>query len=393
MTTTPNPANARRAVSYFFILLGTTSGAWAARIPAVKHTLHLTDGQLTYGLLAIAAGLVAGMRFAGPLTDRLGSARLLPPAAIATALAIIPPGYAPTLPTLIATLFLFGLINASLDVSMNAHGLEVERAYGRPIMSSFHAMFSIGGLLGAGIGGLFAWLDLSAGTTLAAVGIPLALISLHAGRHLLPPTPRPQHHNTTPPRRAPWNGWITLMGVVAFAGLVGEGAANDWTAVYLFEDLGTSQSVAATGFAVFSTAMTIGRFAGDRLAQRLGPVRLVRYSGIIAAFGLGIALLVARVPVAIAGFALFGLGLATIVPQVFSAAGNHDPDRAGQSIAQVATVGYAGLVAGPAIIGGAAELVGLPTALAIPALLAAFMAATAGALRPPARPGDTTDLS
>ncbi|GAA4228967.1 MFS family permease [Streptosporangium album] len=378
--TTRQATNARRAVSFFFILLGTVSGAWAARIPAVKHDLGLSDGQLSYGLLAVALGLVTGMRFAGRLTDRLGSARVVTPAAVATALAVIPPGYAPTLPLLITALFLYGLINASLDVSMNAHGVEVERAYGRPIMSSFHGMFSIGGLLGAAIGGLFAWLDLSAGTTLAATGISLALISLYARRHLLPPaTPTTQ---ATTPTRARWSGWIVLMGIVAFAGLVGEGAAVDWTAVYLFDSLNASQGVAAAGFAVFSTAMTIGRFAGDHLALRLGPVRLVRYSGILASAGLITALLIGQIPIAIAGFALFGLGLATIVPQVFSAAGNHDPAQAGQAIAQVATVGYAGLVAGPAIIGGAAEIITLPGALVIPALLAAFMAASAGALRP-----------
>ena len=381
MTTThqQHPTNARRAVSYFFILLGTVSGAWAARIPAIKHNLDLSDGQLSYGLLAVALGLITGMRFAGHLNDRLGSARLITPAAIATALTVIPPGYAPTLPTLIATLFLFGLVNASLDVSMNAHGVEVERAYGRPIMSSFHGMFSIGGLLGAGIGGLFAWLDLSAAATLTAVGVPLALASLYARRHLLPTTPPPA--TTTTPRRAPWTNWIILMGIVAFAGLVGEGAANDWTAVYLFQNLDAPQAVAAAGFAVFSASMTVGRFAGDHLAQRFGPVRLVRYSGLVAALGLGGALLIGHTFAAFIGFALFGLGLATIVPQVFSAAGNHDPARAGQAIAQVATVGYAGLVAGPAIIGGAAELIGLPAALGIPALLAAFMAASAGALR------------
>ncbi|WP_329081688.1 MFS transporter [Streptosporangium sp. NBC_01469] len=382
MTTTQHPAGARKAVSYFFILLGITSGAWAARIPAVKHTLDLSDGQLSYGLLATAIGLVTGMRFAGHLTDRLGSARLITPAAIATALSVIPPGYATTLPALTAALFLFGFTNAFLDVSMNAHGVEVERAYGRPILSSFHGMFSIGCLTGAGIGGLFAWLDLSAAATLTAVGLPLALISLYARHHLLttpPPAPSTPHRDRT---RAPWTSWIILMGIVAFAGLVGEGAANDWTAVYLFQNLGAPQAVAAAGFAVFSTTMTIGRFAGDHLAQRFGPVRLVRYSGLIAAIGLGTALLAGQIPIAFAGFALFGFGLSTIVPQVFSAAGNHDPARAGQAIAQVATVGYAGLVAGPAIIGGAAELIGLPAALGIPALLAAFMAASAGALRP-----------
>jgi MFS family permease len=383
MSTTPRQAaNARRAVSYFFIVLGTVSGAWAARIPAVKTDLGLSDGQLSYGLLAIAAGLVIGMRFAGRLTDHFGSARVIVPAAIGTALTIIPPGYAPTLPTLIATLFLYGLVNASLDVSMNAHGVEVERAYGRPIMSSFHGMFSIGGLLGAGIGGLFALLGLGAGATLAATGIPLALISLYAGRHLLPADRSPSAQKQDTPGPARWTGWIVLMGIVAFAGLVGEGAAVDWTSVYLFEDLHASETVAALGFAVFSVAMTVGRFAGDRLALEHGPVRLVRVSGVIAALGLGTALLIGSVPVAIVGFALFGLGLATIVPQVFSAAGNHDPARAGQAIAQVATVGYTGLVAGPAIIGGVSELTDLPTALAIPAVLAAFMAASAGALRP-----------
>ncbi|MEU4539411.1 MFS transporter [Streptosporangium sp. NPDC023825] len=382
MTTTHRPpAHARKAVCYFFILLGITSGAWAARIPAVKHTLNLSDGQLSYGLLAVALGLVTGMRFAGHLTDRLGSARLITPAAIATALTVIPPGYATTLPALIATLFLFGFTNAFLDVSMNAHGVEVERAYRRPIMSSFHGMFSLGCFTGAGIGGLFAALDLSAAATLTTVGLPLALISLYARRHLLPTTPPPTTP-TTPRQRAPWTAWIILMGIVAFAGLVGEGAANDWTAVYLFQNLGAPQAVAAAGFAAFSIAMTIGRFTGDHLAQRLGPVRLVRYSGLLAALGLATALLVGQIPIAIAGFTLFGLGLAAIVPQVFSAAGNHDPARAGQAIAQVATVGYAGLVAGPAIIGGAAELIGLPAALGIPALLATFMAASAGALHP-----------
>ncbi|MFF4985992.1 MFS transporter [Streptosporangium saharense] len=370
----------RLAVSFFFLALGTLSGAWATRIPAVKQDLGLSNGQLAYGLFALTTGLIVGMRFAGRLTDRFGSARVITPAAVVTALAVIPPGYAPTLPLLIASLFLYGVVNASLDVSMNAHGVEVERACGRPLMSGFHGMYSVGGLLGAGVGGLFAWFGAGAGPTLATTGVTLALTCLLAGRHLLPPAPTVREN---PPPRTRRTGWIILIGVVAFAGLVGEGAAVDWTAVYLFEDLHASQGVAALGFAAFSTAMTVGRLAGDRLALRFGPVRLVRVSGLLAAVSLGAALLVGQVPAAVVGFTLFGLGLATIVPQVFSAAGNHDPEHAGASIAQVATIGYAGLVAGPALIGGAAEIVGLPAALGIPVLLAAFMSASAGALRPP----------
>ncbi|MDF5756711.1 MFS transporter [Spongiactinospora sp. TRM90649] len=373
--------NARLAVCYFFVLLGVVTGVWAARIPAVKETVGLSDGQLSYGLLAIAAGLVIGMRFAGRLTDRLGSARLMTPAAVLTALAVIAPGYATTLPVLIASLFCFGLVNASLDVSMNAHGVQVERAYGRPLMSSFHGMFSVGGLLGAGIGAAFAWAGVAAGPTFAATAIPLAALCLLARRGLLPSTPAPAENRARPRRRVSWTARIALLGAVAFAGLVGEGAANDWTAVYLHDHLAAAPGLAAVGFAVFSTAMTIGRLAGDGLAARLGPVRLVRWSGVTAAAGLGAALALPSVPLSIAGFAVFGLGLSTIVPLVFSAAGNDDPERAGEAIAQVAMLGYSGLVLGPAIIGGAAELAGLRIALTIPLALAVFMAASAPALR------------
>ncbi|MEU4330709.1 MFS transporter [Nonomuraea dietziae] len=376
------PRGARVAVSFFFALLGIVSGVWAARIPTVKQALHLSDGQLSLGLLAVAVGLVIGMQFAGRITDRLGSARVVVPAGVTCALAMIPPGFAPNLAVLIGTLFLWGLLNASLDVAMNTHAVEVERAYGRPLMSSFHGMFSAGGLLGAGAGALFAWLEVSPGLTFAAVTVPLAVLAVLARRALLPSAP--SHHEDGPRRRVRWHGKVLFMGAMAFAGLVGEGAAGDWSAVYLHEDLGTGTGLAAIGFAVFSTTMTVGRFAGDRLAMRFGPVRLVRWSGLLAALGLGGALLAAHPVAAMAGFGLFGFGLSTLVPQVFSAAGNHDPARAGEAIAQVATLGYAGLMLGPVIIGGAAEVVGLPLALGIPVLLCLFMSLSAVSLRPTA---------
>ncbi|WP_285774775.1 MFS transporter [Microtetraspora sp. NBRC 13810] len=399
---------ARHAVSFYFTLLGLLSGLWAARIPAIKNTLDLTDGELGYALLALAAGLVTGMRFAGRVTDRHGSARVTVPAAAGVSLALIPAGYAPTLPTLIAALYLYGIANACLDVAMNTHGVEVERAHHRPLMSSFHAMYSIGGLAGGALGGLTAWLGLTPGTAFAATCLPLAALAFPAGRHLLPTRRHPHHpthphhpahphhharpdhhdghhdgHDRRPRGHRRWNGAILLIGTVAFAGLVGEGAAYDWTAVHLHDDLGASPALAATGFALFSAAMTAGRLAGDTLATRLGAVRLVRWSGLIAATGLGTGLLSGHIAVTMAGITLFGLGLSTIVPQVFSAAGNRDPARAGTSIAQVAALGYTGLVLGPVIIGATAELTGLTAALAIPAALALYMAAAATALRPP----------
>lgn len=373
-------AAARFAVAYYFALLGIVSGVWAARIPTVKQNLRIGDGQLGLGLLAAAVGLVVGMQFAGRITDRLGSARVVVPAAVGCCLLLIPVGFAPTLGTLIAALFVWGVVNANLDVSMNTHAVEVERLYGRPLMSSFHGMYSVGGLVGAGLGALFAWLEVSPGLTFAAVTLPLAALAVLARRFLLPTTPAAPAHARA--KRARWRGWILFMGVMAFSGLVGEGAAGDWSAVYLHEHLHTAPGTAAIAFAVFSTCMTAGRFAGDWLALRLGPVRLVRWSGLLAAAGLGGALLIAQPWAAMAGFGLFGLGLATLVPQVFSAAGNHDPARAGEAIAQVATLGYAGLMLGPVIIGGAAELIGLPAALAIPVALCLFMSVSAISLRP-----------
>jgi predicted MFS family arabinose efflux permease len=174
---------------------------------------------------------------------------------------------------------------------------------------------------------------------------------------------------------------LLLLGVLAFCCMIGEGAAADWSSVYLLEDLGSSAGFAAAAYAAFSIMMTAGRLAGDRLAAWLGPVTLVRGCGVLAASGLGLALLVGHPIAGVIGFGCFGAGLSCIVPQVFSAAGRRDPARAGQALARVASLGYVGFLTGPVLIGGAAELFGLPRALAIPALLALFVALAAFALR------------
>jgi MFS family permease len=403
---------ARAAVLAYFFLLGWVSSVWVARIPAVKHHLDLTDGTLGAALLATPVGLVLVMPVCGRLVDKFGSARVTRPAGAAFALALVPPGLAGDLPSLVAGLFFFGAVSGLLDVSMNAHGVRVERGYGRPIMTSFHAVFSVGGLAGALFGGLFAWLGVPPAPTFLAAGLPMAIIGAVAGRWLLSPPDPPGHAEpadrpgqagaaaaSAPPTSAPApapapapepvrrsrrpGAVVALLGVVAFCCLIGEGAADNWSAVYLHDDLGTSQGFAALGFAAFSITMTIGRLAGDRLALRLGPVRLVRGCGLLAAAGLAGGLLIDRPLGGLAGFAALGAGLSCIVPQVFSAAGNTDPARAGRNLARVAGLGYLGLVSGPPLIGGAAAVVGLPWALGIPVLLALGVAASAGAMRRP----------
>ncbi|WP_084963407.1 MFS transporter [Thermoactinospora rubra] len=369
---------ARTAGCLLFLLAGCAIGTWTARIPAIKHGLALTDGQLSIGLLGIAAGAVGGMQAVGRLVDRFGSTRVMIPAALAQGPALAAPAYAVDLPTLTLALVAFGAVHGMLDVSMNAGAVAVERRWGRPIMSSFHAVFSVGGFLGAATGGLFAAADASARTTFLTVGAAIALLALWAWRWA-PPTP--------PAGERPGGGrvprGVLFLGVLTFCCLVGEGAAADWSAVYLRDSLAGSPGFAAAGYAAFSITMTAGRLAGDRLAARLGPVRLVRLCGLLAAAGLGTALLIGHPLAGVIGFGCFGAGLSCIVPQVFSAAGGRDPAAAGRALARVASIGYLGFLSGPVLIGGLAEITGLPAALAVPALLAAFVALTATALHRP----------
>jgi len=177
---------------------------------------------------------------------------------------------------------------------------------------------------------------------------------------------------------------ILMLGAAGLCALLAEGAAADWSAVYLRDNLGTSAGFAAAGFAAFSVAMAAGRLFGDRLAARFGPVRLVRYGGLVAAIGLAAGLISGQPAVAVAGFAVLGAGLSSMAPQIFLAGGQADPARPGHGLARVVGVSYLGMVGGPAVIGGAASLVGLPLALAIPVVLALCVAALAWVLAVPA---------
>ena len=374
-------ARGRVAVSLLFFSYGAILGAWTARIPAIKHVLGLSDGQLSVGLLAFAAGAITGMQAIGRPVDRYGSARLMVPAALADAALLVAPGYAPNLAMLVVSLYAFGVAHGALNVAMNVNGVEVQREWGRPIMSSLHAAYSIGGFVGAAVGGLFAYAGGSATATFLAVAAAVSALALWAGRWAYRSHPRPQPGESAT-AAMPRPTAVLFLGVLVFCCLVGEGAAADWSAVYLRDNLGTGAGFAASAYAAFAVAMMAGRLVGDRLALRFGPVALVRGCGLLAAVGFGGTLLIGRPTAGVIGFACLGAGLSCIAPQVFSAAGSQHPAAAGKAIARVAGLGFLGFVVGPVVIGAAAELVGLPTALAIPAVLALFVAATATALAP-----------
>lgn len=389
----------RTATSLLFLLFGAALGAWTSRIPSVKSHLDLGDGLLSLALLAFALGAIVGMMVLGRLTDRYGSTRVMVPTALLEGILLVPPAYMPDLAALMLALFLFGLVHGTLNIAMNANAIEVQRAWGRPIMSSFHAVYSIGGFLGSAAGGLFARQELSARATFLSVGGCVVLLALWAALWALPAgtgDTTPQDAPAGPAGRGVIRSpQLWFLGALAMCALVGEGTAADWSAVYLHEDLGGSPGFAASAFAAFSAAMTAGRLLGDRLTARFGPVALVRACGVLASVGMTAALIIGRPWAGVAGFACLGAGMSCIAPQVYSAAGQRDPARAGAALSLVVSLGYVGFLIGPIVIGSVSTFVGLPLALGLPALLVFLVALGAPALRPagpaPEAPGRTED--
>jgi MFS family permease len=396
----------------YFAVLGLSTGVWLARIPAVKQNLQLTDGVLGLALLAAPAGLVVVVPFAGRIVHMAGSRRPTLIAGVCTALVLIGLGLAPSLPVLMAALFAFGLAGGLLDVGMNSQAVLVERAAGRPMMTSFHSCYSFGALGGALFGGAFAWAGIGPAVNFVTISVPLALAAILAGRWLLTEPGGSQvealaaagpadvvledQAGDPGPHRARMTKALLLMALLATCSLLGEGAADGWSAVYLKDNLGASAGLAAVAYAGFSVAMAFGRLSGDRLAQRFGAVWLMRCCGLVAAAGLSLALLSHSPAGAIAGFTIFGAGLSSTFPLLLSAAGNADPARPAHGIARVAGFGYVGMLGGPVLIGGLASTFGLQRALAVPVVLALVVAAGASVVvagragqaseRPAARP-------
>jgi fucose permease len=390
--------------------MGLTGGVWMARIPSAKSQVHLSDGTLGVALLAVPVGLVLGAALAERLVDRVGSRVLCRICGVGSCVALVTPGLAHTLPELMAGLFVIGVVTGTLDVSQNAQGVRVEAAYARPVMTSMHAFYSLGAILGSLAGGGLAWAGVALFPSLAAVGVVGALIDGTAGRWLLPGKPDHETRGVSlgesspvpsgaplmedsPDARRRVRRLVLALAVLGVCGLVGEGSAGDWSAVYLKDNLGTSAGLAALGFSAFSVTMTLGRGVGDRLIRRFGVVSVIRVGGLIATAGLALALATPVPAVAIAGFTAFGAGLSIVVPQVFAAGGRADPFRPGSGLARVVGLGYAGMAAGPAIIGLVANNIGLHLALLIPLALAAWIAVAAPALRTPQAASQLADPS
>jgi MFS family permease len=368
--------NPRTAITIVFALNGMLYGSWAARIPAIQDRLDLGAGALGIALAGVAAGALVAMPLSGSWASRAGSRRVTRTFLAAACATVMFAGLAPSFALLVLATLLLGAANGGLDVAMNAQGAAVEKRSRKLIFSSLHAGFSGGGLVGALLGAAAAGVGIDVRVNLIAIGVVALAIGAPVTRLLLPgdADAAPEGHSFARPTRALW-----ALGILAFCCLLAEGAAADWSAVYVQNSLDAPAGQAGLAFAAFSAMMTLGRLAGDRLTGAVGSVRLLRASGLVAGVGLGAALIAARPGAAIVGFALLGAGLSVVIPIVFRSAAAVTDGAAGPSLAAVSTLGYLGFLAGPPLVGALAELTSLPVALSLVACCAASTAALAGA--------------
>jgi MFS family permease len=362
---------ARLATCAVFLGNGFGIGTWAAQLPRFKVGLGLSDGALSLALLAFALGAILAMPAIGWLTTRWGSRRVTLIAATTFTVALFLPGGAPNLAALVTAALLAGACNGAMDVAMNTNATVVERLWKAPIMSSFHAFFSLGGLAGAALSALLIDLGLDLPTTLLVACGVMGVLFLTAAFGLMEDDrPMSMDHGFALPRRG-----IMALALLTLLCLMVEGAMIDWSAIYLQSVAGASLEVAVIGFAAFSLTMTICRFTGDLTVRRFGRVRTLQLGASLAASGIALAIAFPTPAVAMAGFALVGIGLANTVPVLFSAAGQAPGISPGMGVAMVATLGYAGLLLGPPLIGFGGDLIGLRPTLVV-LVIAALTIAT-----------------
>ena len=362
-------AGAVRATRAVFFITGFGNSAWAALVPFAKTRANISDGALGLLLLCLGIGSIVTMPISGASAARFGCRRVIIAAALTVAATLPLLASSSTFASLAVVLMLFGAGIGAMDVAMNIQAIIVERASGRSMMSGFHGLFSLGGIAGAG--GMAVLLSAGASPLAAAscvsAGVVVALAP--SASHLLPFGAR----NDGPAFAIP-HGAVLFIGMLCFVLFLAEGAVLDWSGVFLIAVRQMAASQAGLGYAAFATTMTVGRLAGDRIVDRLGPQRVVLAGGLCAAFGFVVAVAVPYWPMTLLGYGLVGAGCANIVPVLFSAVGRQHDMAENVAVPAVTTIGYAGILAGPAAIGFIAQLTDLQTAFLV---LASMLVAVA----------------
>ncbi|MGA5428005.1 MFS transporter [Streptomyces koyangensis] len=387
-SSSPSPLSVlRRALTVFFALDGFVFAGWVVRIPAIKEQTQASASDLGLALLGVSAGAVVTMTLTGRLCRRYGSRPVTVAGALLLALAVTLPPLTHSALALGLVLLVFGAAYGGINVAMNSAAVDVVAALGRPVMPTFHAAFSLGGMVGAGLGGVVAG-HLSPTWHLLLLGVVTLLVTLATApvllRHSMPAPvrPEPAEGATAAPLAGRARALVAVFGLIAFCTAYGEGALADWGALHLQEDLAARPGVAAAGYAVFALAMTVGRLSGTALLERVGRTATLVGGGIVAGVGMLFGALAPSLWVALLGFAVTGLGLANLFPVAIERAGA----LTGPSgVAAASTLGYGGMLLGPPAIGFMAEWVSLPAALVSVALLAGVAALVGWGARGAAR--------
>ncbi len=347
-----------------FFIIGLGGAAWAPLVPFAKSRMALNEGQLGLLLLCLGAGSIIAMPVAGILAARFGCRRVIMVASGLICLSLPLLATASGLPLLVAALFVFGAGVGSVDCVVNIQAVIVERASGRTLMSGFHGLFSVGGMVGAG--GVSVLLSLGASPLTATLCMVVCLIGamVYAAPRLLPYGGQSDGPVFAIPR-----GPVLLISVLCFIVFLTEGSILDWSAVFLTTERGLEASRAGLGYTVFSFTMMLGRFTGDSIVQRLGSTNVLVAGGLCAAAGLMLATFIPSWQAGLLAYGLVGLGCSNIVPVLFSATGRQTIMPEHLAIPAISTIGYAGILAGPALIGFVAEATSLPTAFLLLAIL------------------------
>ena len=351
----------RRATRLVFLTAGLAMAAWAPLVPYAKERLGLSEGTLGLLLLCLGAGSLLAMPLTGALAARFGCRRVI--LASGTLLCLVLPGLAVAASPLQLglVLLLFGAAIGTFDVCINIQAVIIEKASGGALMSGFHALFSVGGFAGAGLMALLLWLGLAPGWACVALVVLLLALLLAAGPRLLG-DPEPEE------RKGPLfvmpHGAVIVLGLLCFIVFLAEGSILDWSALFLTSHRGVDAARGGLGYAAFAIAMTAGRFSGDYIVQRFGGQRVLLLGGLGAAAGFFLTVLAPSVAGSLLGFVLIGLGAANIVPILFTAAGKQSAMPASLAVSAITTLGYAGILAGPALIGFVAHATSLSTAFA-----------------------------
>ncbi len=375
--------NAAQQIStrFAFLITGLAMSAWAPLIPFVKARLDIGESTLGLLILCFGVGSLIAMPVTGLLVNRYGCRRVITISLLLMCLSLVCLAISPGIPGMALNLLIFGMMLGATDVAMNMQAVVVEKASGCAMMSGFHGFYSLGGIFGAVVMSALLWLGLSPFHALLGLTAVLLLMLAYCAKDLLPKNNIENNPENNSSEREPFfvlpRGKVLLLGSLCFIAFLSEGAVLDWSAVFLNSVRDIDPVHAGLGYACFSVAMTLGRFTGDKIVNALGGTRVVLWGGLCAASGFLLVVFVPFTAAAFIGFALVGVGASNIVPVLFTAAGNQDSMPMGLAISAVVSMGYAGLLAGPAVIGLIAELSSLNVSFVIVAASLIALAASA----------------